>query len=154
MNQNVHTLKREKFIPSSIERVFDFFSRAENLNRITPPWFHFKIVTKIPIRMTKGTLIEYSLRLHGVPIRWMSQITGWDPPHSFVDTQLKGPYKIWIHQHLFQARDGGTFMQDIVKYAILGSILEPFIHFLFVQRELDRIFDYREESLVKIFSKL
>jgi ligand-binding SRPBCC domain-containing protein len=103
--------------------------------------------------MTRGTLIEYSIRLHGIPIRWRSQITEWDPPHSFVDTQINGPYKIWVHHHLFEARAGGTVMQDIVKYSIPGSILEPLIHFLFVKRELDRIFNYREESLLKIFSK-
>lgn len=147
-----HTLERETYIPTSIDRVFDFFSRAENLNRITPPWLHFKVLTKIPIHMEKGTRIDYSLRLHGIPIRWRSQITGWDPPHSFVDIQIKGPYTIWIHQHLFHMDDGGTVMQDIVEYAVPGNMLEPLIHCLFVRRDIDRIFDYRENSLVKIFN--
>ncbi len=104
--------------------------------------------------MAKGTLIEYSLRLHGFPIRWRSQITGWNPPHSFEDSQIRGPYKIWIHQHLFQSRDGGTIMQDIVEYGVPGSFLEPLIHSLFVRKDLDRIFEYRENSLVNIFNKL
>ena len=103
--------------------------------------------------MAKGTIIDYSLRLHGLPVRWRSQITGWTPPHIFEDTQIKGPYKIWIHSHLFRIQNGGTVMQDIVEYVLPGSILEPILHF-FVRRDLDRIFDYRENSLVKIFSDL
>ena len=153
MKKQTHKLERETFIPSSIDTIFNFFSQAENLNRITPPWLHFKILTKTPVQMTKGKLIDYSLRLHGIPIRWRSQIIGWDPPHSFVDTQIKGPYTTWIHHHLFHAENKGTVMQDIVEYAVAGSILEPIIHF-FVRRDLERIFDYREKSLAKILSEL
>lgn len=153
MKQKTHTLKRETFIAASIDAVFDFFSRAENLDRITPPWLHFKIRTMIPIQMKKGTFIDYSLRLHGIPVQWRSQITEWDPPRLFVDTQIKGPYTIWIHKHLFHVSDGGTVMRDIVEYVLPGQILEPLIHF-FVCRDLGRIFDYREKSLVNIFNEL
>ena len=151
MKKKTHTLERETFIPSSTDSVFGFFSRAENLNQITPPWLHFNILTKTPIQMGKGTLIDYSLRLHGLPVRWRSQITGWDPPHSFEDSQIKGPYRIWIHHHLFRPESGGTVMKDRVEYVLPGWILEPLIH-TFVRRDLKRIFDYREESLIKIFS--
>jgi ligand-binding SRPBCC domain-containing protein len=151
MKKKSHILERETFIPSSIDEVFDFFSRAENLNRITPPWLHFKIRTDTPIHMKKGTLIEYTLRLKGLPVRWRSQITGWDPPRSFEDTQIKGPYTVWIHHHLFRPENGGTVMKDSVKYALPGWILEPLIH-LFVRKDLERIFDHRENSLIKIFT--
>jgi ligand-binding SRPBCC domain-containing protein len=153
MKKKTHTLARKTFIPSPMDRIFEFFSRAENLDRITPPWLHFKVLTKIPIHMEKGTLIDYALKLHGLPIRWKSQITKWEPPHLFVDTQIKGPYTIWIHQHHFRKQNGGTVMEDIVEYGVPGCILEPLIHFVFVRRDLDQIFDYREKSLVKIFSE-
>ncbi|MGD9347918.1 MAG: SRPBCC family protein [Candidatus Aminicenantes bacterium] len=151
MKKRSHILERETFIPSSIDEVFDFFSRAENLNRITPPWLHFKIRTDTPIHMEKGTFIDYGLRLKGLPVRWRSQITGWDPPLSFEDTQIKGPYKTWIHHHRFRRENGGTVMRDSVEYVVPGGILEPLIHF-FVRRDLERIFDYRECSLIKIFT--
>jgi ligand-binding SRPBCC domain-containing protein len=151
MEKKYHILERETFIPSSIDRVFDFFSRAENLNRITPPWLHFKIRTDTPIHMAKGTLIDYTLRLKGLPVRWRSQITEWNPLRSFEDTQIKGPYTVWIHHHLFRSENGGTVMRDSVEYVVPGWILEPLIHF-FVRRDLERIFDYREDSLIKIFT--
>lgn len=153
MKKKTHILERDTYIPSSIDQVFEFFSRAENLNGITPPWLHFKILTKFPIHMAKGTIIDYSLRLYGLPIRWRSQITKWTPPLTFEDTQIRGPYKIWIHSHLFRTQNEGTVMQDIVEYVLPGSILEPILHF-FVRRDLNRIFDYRENSLVKIFSDM
>ncbi len=151
MKKKTHILRRETFIPSSLDRVFDFFSRAENLNRITPPWLHFKIRNRTPIQMEEGTLIDYTLRLKGFPVRWRSQITRWDPPRSFEDTQVEGPYTIWVHHHLFRAENSGTVMQDSVEYVLPGGIFEPLIHF-FVRRNLVRIFDYRENSLIKIFT--
>jgi ligand-binding SRPBCC domain-containing protein len=153
LGQKMHTLLRKTVIPAPIDRVFDFFSEAANLNQITPPWLHFKILTKDSIRMEKGTHIDYFLRLHAIPLIWKTQIIEWDPPYHFVDLQLKGPYKYWRHSHRFETKRNGTVMQDSVDYIVPGGFLSPLFHSLFVKKDLDRIFDYREKKLTEIFAK-
>jgi ligand-binding SRPBCC domain-containing protein len=93
------TLETRLFLPRPLEIVFPFFADAGNLEILTPPWLRFEIVTPRPIAMRAGALIEYRLRLHGVPLRWQSEITAWEPPHRFVDEQRRGPYRAWIHEH-------------------------------------------------------
>ena len=149
----MHRLYRKTFIPAPAEEVFDYFSQAHNLNQITPPWLHFKILTKANIRMTQGTTIEYSIRLHGLPIKWKTKIIAWDPPHHFVDLQLNGPYTYWRHTHHFEKTGKGTQMEDIVEYVVPGKLLEPLFNLLFVKKDLERIFDYREKVLTKIFAE-
>ena len=136
-------LIREQRLPGTPEEVFPFFAAAANLEAITPPWLHFRIVTPQPIEMREGALIEYRLRLRGIPLRWHTRIDEWNPSPPtprFVDRQLSGPYRVWHHTHEFEADGPGhTLMRDIVRWeAPLQRLAAPL-----VRRDLDRIFDYR-----------
>jgi ligand-binding SRPBCC domain-containing protein len=144
-------LQHELWVGYPIEDVFEFFSRAENLEEITPPELSFHILTPTPIAMHEGTLIDYRIKLGFVPMRWRSRITEWAPPQRFADEQLKGPYLSWYHTHTFEEKDGGTVIRDEVRYEVPGWFLEPLIHKLFVGRRLDRIFSYRQEAMEKRF---
>ncbi len=144
---NIHTLIEEVWLPLPRDRVFAFFADAGNLDAITPPWLHFRIVSSTPIDMKPGALIEYRLRVHGLPISWRSEITVWEPPVRFVDRQLKGPYRQWIHTHEFEEKDGGTLIRDRVEYAVPGWILEPLVHRLFVKPDIDTIFKHRTAAI-------
>jgi len=144
----IHTLRSEVWIPRPREEVFAFFSRAENLEALTPRWLHFSILSPRPIAMEAGTRIRYQLRLHGIPLRWESEITAWEPPHRFVDEQRSGPYRRWIHEHQFLEHDGGTTVRDIVQYSVAGGML---VHRLFVAPDLDRIFEFRRQKVAEIF---
>jgi ligand-binding SRPBCC domain-containing protein len=135
-------------IAAGIERVFSFFADAGNLERITPSQLRFKVLTPQPIDMEKGSLIDYQLRLHGIPMRWQSAITAWEPPHRFIDEQRRGPYRRWIYEHRFAGNDQETTVTDVVDYSILGGRL---VHSLFVRRDLERIFSSREAKLSEIF---
>ena len=130
--------------------VFAFFADAGNLDALTPPWLTFRIVTPGPIAMGKGALIDYRLRVHGLPLRWQSEITAWEPTSRFVDEQLRGPYRLWVHEHRFEEADGGTFVSDIVRYKVLGGRL---LDKLFVRNDLKAIFHYRQERLQQIFGR-
>ncbi len=136
------------WLPHSREKVFAFFSDARNLDLITPPSLHFRTVTHSSGEMRIGMLMDHRLRLHGFPMRWRSQITAWDPPARFVDEQVRGPYRLWIHEHRFEEQNGGTLVHDHVCYAVLFDFL---IHRLFIQPEIGRIFAFREKKLREIF---
>lgn len=139
-----HHLVRKTHLKLPIEQVFDFFSNAENLESLTPPWLGFEIRSPKPLPMHVGTIIDYRIRLRGIPLRWRSEITAWEAPHRFVDEQRKGPYRFWIHEHRFEERDGGTDVIDEVHYSVWGG---KWIHRLFVLRDLERIFDFRQRKL-------
>ena len=143
------TLKTCLILPKTPEAVFSFFADAGNLERITPPWLRFQIRTPLPIEMRTGTRIEYRLRLHGIPIHWQTEITAWDPPHRFVDEQRRGPYRKWIHEHTFSGHDNGSEISDFVKYDMVGGWLADF---LFVRRDVRRIFAYRAQKILDYFS--
>lgn len=145
--------KQEIHIPQPLETVFQFFSNAENLNRLTPPHLDFKILTRLPIIMTKGTLIDYQLKIYHFPVKWKTEITVWEPSYRFIDSQIKGPYKKWIHEHKFETVGDNTKMTDTVEYAIPGGIFSPAINNVFVRRDIQKIFDFREEQLLKIFGQ-
>lgn len=143
------TYETEQWLPRPLAEVFSFFADAGNLDILTPPWLRFEILTPRPVEMKVGATIEYRLRLRGIPIRWQSEITGWQPPHRFVDVQRRGPYRVWIHEHTFVEQDSGTLVGDRVRYDMFGGGLADR---LFVRRELKRIFAYRQQKLCDVFS--
>jgi ligand-binding SRPBCC domain-containing protein len=139
-------LEREQRLEVPIDEAFAVFADARNLQAITPPWLHFRI-TEAPDQLHEGALIAYRLRVHGLPVRWLTRIETWEPPHRFVDRQVRGPYELWHHTHEFEAAGGGTVIRDRVRYRIgygpLGSLAQR----LFVRRDLDRIFDFRRAAI-------
>lgn len=144
-------LTTEVWIPRPRQEVFEFFANAGNLETLTPPWLNFRILTPTPIAMRPGALIDYKLRVHGVPLNWRTEISVWEPPFRFEDRQLKGPYRRWEHEHTFVEKDGGTLVRDRVIYQPPGWILEPLIHRWFVGPDLKRIFDFRLSAMRKYF---
>ena len=150
---NVHVLQREQVLPGPPDDVFPFFADARNLEAITPPLLRFEVVTPEPIEMGVGTLIQYRLRLHGVPVRWLTSIQAWDPPHRFVDVQVRGPYALWHHTHTFEPHEGGTLMRDVVRYAIGFGVAGDLAHRLFVRRDVEAIFDFRREEIVPLLAR-
>ena len=145
-------LKRQQLIARPLDEVFAFFSDAGNLGLITPNWLHFRILTPQPIAMQAGTLIDYQIKLFGVPMRWRTRIDYFDPPHQFVDTQVRGPYKLWRHTHEFAATDGGTLVTDRVEYQLRFGPIGWLAHKLFVGRTLARIFEHRAETIERLLS--
>lgn len=132
------------WLPLSPAELFPFFADAGNLDAITSPWLHFHIITPRPVEMRAGTLIDYKLRVRGLPLRWRTLIKEWEPPHRFVDEQVRGPYRRWTHTHTFESRADGTLARDTVQYSVpLDFIAHP----LFVRRDIERIFGYRQEAL-------
>ncbi len=146
-------LKTVTIINRPLSEVFDYFSKAENLNSLTPPELNFSILTPLPIEMYSGRLIDYKIELMGISFKWKTEITEWVPNQKFVDQQLKGPYKIWHHQHIFKDLGDKTEMTDIITYQSIGWIFAPFIHWLFVDQKVKEIFAYREKVLNEIFGQ-
>lgn len=145
----IFELNRELWLPRPLPEVFDFFADATNLERITPPWLEFRITTPTPIEMRPGATIDYRLKIHGLPIRWRSEITFWQPLQRFVDEQRKGPYRLWWHEHSFETRDGGTLARDRVRYSVWGGGL---VQRLLVRRDVEEIFEYRSHALQHLFA--
>jgi len=137
-------LRRELWLPRPRTEVFPFFADAGNLDELTPPWLHFRILTPQPIVMRAGAKIAYQIRIHGVPVRWHTEITAWEPMNRFVDEQQGGPYRLWVHEHTFEDRDGGTLCRDHIEYAPVGGAL---VNRFFVTRDLERVFEYRSTRL-------
>lgn len=149
-NMAEHILERTQVIDRPIDETFEFFADAGNLERITPPELHFRIVTPQPIDVRKGTLIDYNLRLHGLPMTWKTLISEWEPPFSFVDEALKSPYSQWIHRHTFlEIEEGRTEIKDQVRYRLPFEPLGELGHWL-VRRELEYIFDFRTDAVEEI----
>jgi len=140
--------RSEIWLPRTTSQIFSFFGDARNLEIITPPWLHFKILTEAPIEMEEGTLIDYRLSLRSIPLRWRTRIEVWEPPRRFIDIQIKGPYRRWHHEHVFEPRNNGTLCIDHVRYAVLGGLL---VDRLFVRRDVEEIFEFRRKRLLELF---
>ena len=145
----VYVLEREQELPRPLVEVFAFFSDPGNLERLTPAWLRLQILTPRPIKMAVGTLIRYRLRLRGIPIRWTSEITHYEPPQRFVDEQRQGPYRLWMHEHDFEDLGASTLVRDRVHYAVWGG---PLVARFLVRPDLERIFEFRRKALEKIFT--
>jgi hypothetical protein len=146
-----YVLTQEQWVPRPVDEVFGFFSDARNLEKLTPPWLGFHILTGGQITIAKGTLIQYRLSWHGLPVYWKTEITCWDPPRSFEDIQLSGPYKLWHHTHRFEGASSGTQMTDVVRYVLPLGPLGRAAHALVVRRNIQQIFDYRRQRIQALF---
>jgi ligand-binding SRPBCC domain-containing protein len=146
----LHRLERRQLLQRPVDDVFAFYADAANLEALTPPFLRFRILSPMPIAMRAGTRIEYSLSLYGVPIRWRTLITRWDPGVAFVDEQEAGPYAYWRHEHAFEAHGGATLMRDTVDYREPLGALGQIAHAIFVRRSLQRIFDFRRDAVHRL----
>lgn len=150
-DQRGYRLTAALSVAESRDEVFKYFADAFHLESLTPPWLRFSVKTPPPIEMETGTLIEYQIRLYGIPLRWQSKIILWEPPAKFVDEQVKGPYRFWRHQHLFLQTERGTLIRDVVDYDVpLGWLVHP----LLVRRNLEKIFQYRGQAIGRQFTPL
>jgi ligand-binding SRPBCC domain-containing protein len=150
----IHTLTRTQELDGTPDAVFPFFADARNLEAITPPLLRFRVITPEPITMQAGTLIQYRLRVRGMPVGWRTLIQEWTPGRRFVDTQISGPYALWHHTHDFEPLDGGrTLMTDTVHYAVGYGPLGELAHRLFVDRDVAAIFAFRREALVPLLAQ-
>jgi ligand-binding SRPBCC domain-containing protein len=144
----LYHVRSSLWLPRPLADVFEFFADARNLELLTPPWLSFQILTTAPVTMRPGAQIAYRLKLHGIPLRWDSEITVWEPPSRFVDIQRRGPYRRWEHEHRFAEHEGGTLVSDHVTYAVWGGCL---VQRLLVGPDVRRIFAYRRARLAEIF---
>ena len=143
--------RTRQWVPRPVDEVFAFFSEARNLERITPPFLRFSLSDSGAIPMREGTLIDYRLRLHGIPLQWRSLIEAWEPGQRFVDTQVRGPFRRWWHEHRFVAAPGGTWVEDHVQFELpfgrLGQLLGGWL----VARDVKRIFAHRHQTIEQLF---
>ena len=151
--RGIRRLRSNQWIPIDRARAFAFFADASNLQALTPPFLHFRIVTPLPIAMGVGTLIRYRLRIMGMPMGWLTRIEEWRPGEGFTDLQLRGPYARWIHRHTFSADKGGTWVRDEVEYALpLAPVSDPF-HAVFIRPMLQRVFAYRGSAIARLLGE-
>jgi ligand-binding SRPBCC domain-containing protein len=146
-----YELHRKQWVPHPVEKVFEFFATAQNLEQLTPPFLRFQI-TRTPPRMEPGARIEYKLRIHGLPVRWRTIIENWNPPHEFVDRQARGPYRFWHHTHRFREEKGGTWIEDTVRYQLPFGALGQLVHRAMVARDVRTIFQFREDVIRRLFA--
>jgi ligand-binding SRPBCC domain-containing protein len=145
-----YQLEAVQFLPQPRDRIFEFFSDAFQLEKLTPKWLGFSVLTKPPIEICSEIRIDYRLRIHGIPLRWQSEISVWEPPFRFVDLQTRGPYRRWHHEHTFEAVNGGTLCRDIVDYEVYGGGL---INAVFVRPDVEKIFNFRQKKLLELFGQ-
>lgn len=148
----IHTLKKVQFLPISLEEAWDFFSSPENLKDITPEYMGFKILSDTPDKMYPGMIISYNLKpLPGFKINWVTKITQMKEKEYFIDSQLSGPYGIWHHEHRLKKVDGGVEMIDLLYYKLPYGLLGRIVNFLIVRKQVEGIFSYRYDILLKRF---
>jgi ligand-binding SRPBCC domain-containing protein len=148
-----HAFDTGQILGAPLERVFEFFADAGNLEAITPAFLRFRILTPLPIPMREGAQIRYRLSLHGIPMEWVTRIDEWRPGRSFVDRQLRGPYALWVHRHTFEPHPRGTLVRDRVDYALPLDPLSRPAHPWFVGPQVERIFAHRRAVLARIFGE-
>ena len=146
-----HVLETEQWVPAPVEEVFTFFSAETNLERITPPLLNFHVIGKSTPQIEQGTLIDYRLKIRGVPLKWRTLIEIWEPGKRFVDTQIKGPYALWHHTHFFEPKDGGTLMRDRVRFRLPLGWLGDLVAGWMVKRDVRAIFEFRSQTISGIF---
>ncbi|MBL1214612.1 MAG: SRPBCC family protein [Ignavibacteriae bacterium] len=151
-NGKMFNIKSEQIIKLPIEKVFSFFERPENLSLITPKWLKFNILTPEPLVMKSGAIFDYQIKIFGIPNRWKTLITDYDPPYKFVDEQAKGPYKKWIHTHTFEKIEGGTLVTDNVDYDLYGGAAAKIINEIYIKHSVKSIFTYRSKVLNEILT--
>jgi len=142
--------RSEQWLPRTLDEVFPFFADARNLEELTPHWLRFDVVTPEAIPMAVGTTIDYRLAWRRIPLRWTSEIAAWEPPHRFIDRQLRGPYRLWHHEHRFEERNNGTNVIDEVQYAVWGGAIA---NRLGVARDIEKIFAHRRAKLLDLFGE-
>jgi ligand-binding SRPBCC domain-containing protein len=142
------SFRTQVVLPRKRDEIFGFFADARNLELLTPPWLKFHVLTPPSINMHSGTLIDYKLCVHGLPLKWRSEITAWDPPVRFVDEQRHGPYRKWIHEHRFEETDEGTLCTDFVRYSVFGGAV---VNRLCLRRDVEKIFAFRTGQLRQLF---
>lgn len=147
-----YRLTAKLWLPRPRAEVFAFFGASENLQRITPPTLGFEIRTALPIEMGVGTLIDYRIKLHRLPMRWRTEITRWEPDDAFEDIQLRGPYRKWVHTHEFSDCEGGTLCTDRVDYAPPLRLVAGLINKVAVQGKVQTIFEYRQSKMRELFA--
>ena len=143
----VYTFKKEQFVPSDLDTVFEFFSRPENLEKITPSSMGFNIITPTPIDMKEGAIIDYTVKIMGVPMRWRTMITSYKKNEYFVDEQLKGPYSYWHHKHTFKEVEGGVLIIDEITYALPIQAFRLIVHPVLIKPQLNQIFNFRFQTI-------
>lgn len=148
-----HVFQSYQWFPRSKKEIFDFFSKAENLETITPPWLNFKIIKKSHNEIQEGMLIDYSLKIKGVPARWRTRISNWSPPHQFMDSQLRGPYSLWDHTHSFDEIGEGTLMSDEVVYRAPFGPIGHIMNEILIRKDIETIFNYRTKRMAEYFNR-
>ena len=146
-------IDRTQLVPFDPEEAFAFFADTANLEAITPPWLHFRILTPQPIAVGEGTLIDYRLTLRRIPLNWRTRIERWHPGRCFVDRQIDGPFVLWEHTHTFEAAPAGTQIRDRVDYRMPFGIAGRAAHRLLIGRDLERIFDYRSSAIAELLGE-
>ncbi len=148
-----HFLSFETKLHRPLKEVFDFFSNAENLNKVTPTEVSFSMLTPMPLKMQGGALIDYRIKLSGIPFFWRTQISVWEPMHRFVDEQVKGPYVFWRHEHIFEDKGEYVLMTDRLHYLSPGWFLEPLIDRFFIRPQIEKIWGYRDQQFKILFGE-
>ena len=143
----IYTFYKEQFVPSDLDTVFEFFSRPENLEKITPSSMGFNIITPTPIDMKEGAIIDYTVKIMGVPMRWRTMITSYKKNEYFVDEQLKGPYSYWHHKHTFKEVEGGVLIIDEITYALPIQAFRLIVHPGLIKPQLNQIFNFRFQTI-------
>lgn len=148
----MYNLYREQIVNKTIDEVFSFFEKPENLEVITPTWMRFKIKTPPPLIMKAGAEFDYRIDLIKIPLKWKTKIAIYDPPYKFVDVQMKGPYRKWIHTHTFETMGDKTKITDNVDYDLPAGILGRIVHMIYIRKTLKAIFDFRESTINRLFN--